>query len=92
MLVGGVACEAATRTWPFRVYSFPKATRVFPAFDPKIHTYDIGQMSDSAIFKRYIILQQEMYDNWINRPISIVTAKGIRVPINRWKPDIQSIV
>ena len=28
-LVGGVATAAAVRTWPFRVYSFPKGIAVF---------------------------------------------------------------
>jgi hypothetical protein len=40
-LVGGVAIQAAERTWPFRVYSFASTPKVAPGYS----TYIFGKES-----------------------------------------------
>src|ERR1700723_3874922 len=42
MMVGGVAAAAAVRTFPFRVFSFPKEIGVSPQrFDPRANRLDL---------------------------------------------------
>lgn len=53
MVIGGVAMSAAVRTWPFRVFSFPKRITV-SSFGVSDFSVPAGEGLPSKILKSYV--------------------------------------
>lgn len=75
-LIGGVAGAAAVRTWPFRVYSFPRdlgahLTGVFPSLYG-----DGGLPYDGIQLLRMTAIPEELFEvqERINAHINLVTS------------------